>query len=136
MGAEQVGYIVKGPRKISESRIRAAVCACRRLRRKLLKLCAGIDDSYTRTEVVAEKVGEYFDPEEIPENPESVIRDFVAWWHHIEGRDTCSRSDPDDSRQVLVYAGEMSWGDEPQGYGFQKLKQAFGWGFAEALGVR
>jgi hypothetical protein len=48
----------------------------------------------------------------------------------------CIRDHPADARQRLLFAGEMSWGDEPQGYGYQKLKQTFAWGFAEALGIR
>jgi hypothetical protein len=51
-------------------------------------------------------------------------------------RDTCSREDPDNPHKKLVYAGEMSWGDEPQGQGYQMLKRALAWGFAEALGIR
>jgi hypothetical protein len=80
--------------------------------------------------------GELFDPEDIPVNPAQEIRAFVDWWATTDGRDTCSRTDPDDPRQKLVYAGEMSWGDEPQGLGYQMLKKAFAWGFAKALGVR
>ena len=109
MGAEQVGYLCKGPVKIPAGKIKVAVRACRRQRKDLL---AAADD------------------------PEPVIREFVDWWRTLSGCDTCSRTDPDNPRQVLVYAGDMTYGDEPDGCGYQMLKQALAWGFAEALGIR
>ena len=136
MGAEQFGYLVKGPVKIAAGRIKIAVRACLRRRGDLLKDAGDGASRGERYDASLSATGEYFDPEDIPENPEPVIREFVEWWEHSEGRDTCSRQDPDDPRQKLVYAGDMSWGDEPDGYGYQKLKQAIAWGYAEALGVR
>lgn len=34
----------------------------------------------------------------------------------------------------IISAGELSWGDEPQGKGFQELKLAFRWGVVRMLG--
>ena len=34
----------------------------------------------------------------------------------------------------IIQAGEMSWGDEPQGTGFQELKLAFRWGVVWMIG--
>lgn len=34
----------------------------------------------------------------------------------------------------IVSAGELSWGDEPQGGGFQELKEAYRWGVVRMLG--
>jgi hypothetical protein len=136
MGAEQIGYLVKGPVKIQAGKIKAAVRACLRHRQSLLADTGKSATQSQRCDAALSATGEWFDPQDIPDNPEPIIREFVEWWHCVEGRDTCSRQDPDDKRQKLVYAGEMSWGDEPQGYGYQKLKQAFAWGYAEALGIR
>lgn len=136
MGAEQVGFIVVGPVKIPAGRIKAAAKACSVQRRKLLKLVAPDAPRYERRDAVLSETGEDFNPADIPENPEQDIRAFVDWWNSGGSRDTCSRQDPDNSRQKIVYAGEMSWGDEPQGYGYQMLKKAFAWGVAEALGIR
>lgn len=136
MGAEQIGCLVKGPQKIPAVRIKAAVRACKRKRATLLG-DAGDDSSRSeRMSAALSTTGEYFDPADIPDDPQQEIRSFVQWWHHIDSRDTCSRQDPDDPRQVLVYAGDMSWGDEPDGAGYRKLKQAMAWGYAEALGIR
>jgi hypothetical protein len=136
MGAEQSGYLVKGPAKITAARVRAAVRACLRLRRELLASAADPESSADREKVAYDRTGIEFDPLEIPDDPTPAIRDFVDWWRTLGGGDTCSRTDPDDPKQVLVYAGDMTYGDEPDGYGYRKFKQAFAWGYAGALGVR
>ena len=136
MGAEQIGYLVKGPINITAGRIKAAVNDCRRQRRELLALADKDAERHERMDAALSDTGEYFDPADIPENPEPDISAFVEWWHATDSRDTCYRSDPDNRKQKLVYAGDMSWGDEPDGRGYQALKRAFAWGFAEALGIR
>ena len=136
MGADQIGYLVKGPRKINPARIKAAARACLKTRAAILKDVSDNANRGERQEAAYALTSEYFDPEDIPENPEQAIREWIEWWTHQDSRDTCSRSDPDNPRQQLVYAGEMSWGDEPSGRGYQMLKKAFAWGFAEALGIR
>ena len=136
MGAEQTGYLVKGPMKIATGRIKAAVRACRQRRQALLDDAGKGAGRGERCDAALSATGQMFDPEDIPRNPRAVIREFVAWWATTDGRDTCSRQDPDDARQKLVYAGEMSWGDDPDGHGYRMLQRAFAWGFAEALGIR
>jgi hypothetical protein len=136
MGADLIGYLVKGPAKIPESRIKAAVRKCLKQRQTLLDDAGKGANRGQRMDVALSATGEYFDPEEIPENPEAEIREFVDWWHGMGGRDTCCRTDPDNPREMLVFAGDMSWGDEPDGYGYQMLKRAHTWGVAEALGLR
>lgn len=136
MGADMVGFLVKGPAKIPAKRIAGAVRACRRLRQELLAAADSPENAGNRCDAALSLTGEYFDPADIPEDPEAEVRAFVDWWHRPEGRDICMRDDPDDPRQRLVFAGEMSWGDEPCGYGYRRLKQALAWGFAKALGIR
>src|ERR1035437_6766363 len=129
MGADQVGYLVKGPVKIGAGKIKAAVRACRCLRRELLADAGEDATPEERSDAAESATGEFFDPVDIQEQPESIIREFVDWWHNLDSRDACGRQDPDDPRQKLVYAGELSWGDEPDGYGFQIIKKALVWGF-------
>ena len=136
MGAEQVGYLVKGPIKIPARKIQAAIRACKRRRQELLDDVGEGASRDERCDAAQSSTGEFFDPEDIPQNPQADIREFVDWWHTLDCRDACSRIDPDDPRQKLVYAGEMSWGDEPEGRGYQMLKRAWAWGFTEALGLR
>lgn len=136
MGADQIGYLVKGPQKIPARRIKAAVRACQQQRKALLADATDPNSMDNRMDEALSATGIYFDPADIPAEPEQEIREFVEWWRTLGGRDTCSRQDPDDARQKLVHAGDMSDGSEPDGEGYQMLKKAFAWGFAEALGVR
>lgn len=64
------------------------------------------------------------------------IDGLVEAWPPEGCRDVSSAIDPDDSTQVLVFAGEMTWGDEPQGEGFQLLKRLAHSGIGEAVGIR
>jgi len=136
MGAEQIGYLVKGPARIPERRIPAAVRACKRRRAELLELAGPNADDYDRCNAALELTDACFDPLDIPEDPEPTIREFVDWWSTLDARDTSSRPDPDDPRQRLVYAGEMCNGDEPAGLGYRMLMQALVCGYAGPLGIR
>jgi len=63
------------------------------------------------------------------------VRDFVANWNDGQFRDMSYRLDPLRSRRKVVVAGELSWGDEPEGAGYQMFKRAFGLTIAQRLGV-
>ena len=63
------------------------------------------------------------------------VRDFVANWNNGQFRDLSYRIDPLRPRRKVVVAGELSWGDEPEGSGYQMFKKAFGLTIAQRLGV-
>jgi len=63
------------------------------------------------------------------------VRNFVANWNSGCFRDMSYRLDPLHPRRKVVVAGELSWGDEPEGAGYQMLKKAFGLTIAQRLGV-
>jgi len=63
------------------------------------------------------------------------VRDFVAAWNDGCFRDMSYRIDPLRSCRKVVVSGEMSWGDEPEGSGYQMFKKAFGLTIAQRLGV-
>jgi hypothetical protein len=63
------------------------------------------------------------------------VRDFVANWNNGCFRDMSYRLDPLRPRRKVVVAGELSWGDEPAGAGYQMFKRAFGLTIAQRLGV-
>ena len=63
------------------------------------------------------------------------VRNFVARWNNGHFRDLSYRVDPLHPRRKVLVAGERSWGDEPQGVGYQMLKKAFGLTIAQRLGV-
>jgi len=64
------------------------------------------------------------------------VKDFVEWWHCEEGRDVCSRFDPDDHSQKIVVCGGDSGGDMPEGYGYQTLRRANWFEILDNLGIR
>ena len=136
MGAEQIGYLVKGPRRIPKCRIPAAVRACRQRKAELLATAGPEAEEWDRCEAALVRAEACFDPADIPEDPTPAVRKFMDWWATLAARDTCSRPDPDDPTQILVYAGEMTAGDEPEGVGYRMIRGALAWGFAGPLGVR
>ncbi len=70
-----------------------------------------------------------------PEELAKAVQEFVEAWNDSCFRDTSYRIDPDKPDRKVVVAGELSWGDEPDGFGYQMLKKAFGLGIAQRLGV-
>jgi len=57
-----------------------------------------------------------------------------AEWHPMF-RDSAMITDPASPERVIVFAGELSWGDTPQGRGFQLLAEIGVLGIAETFGV-
>ena len=51
-------------------------------------------------------------------------------------RDSSYVQDPDDHEQLLVFAGELSWGNEPEGGGFTTLKMLALTGIGAAVGIQ
>ena len=70
-----------------------------------------------------------------PQDLAKEIQEFVAGWNDGCFRDLAFRDDPEKPGRKVVVAGELSWGDEPDGCGYQMLKKAFGLGIAQRLGV-
>ena len=70
-----------------------------------------------------------------PEDLAKEVREFAAAWNDGCFRDLSRRNDPENPDRRIVVAGEMSWGDEPEGLGYQMLKKAFGLTIAQSLGV-
>jgi hypothetical protein len=66
---------------------------------------------------------------------DKALQSFLDAWDGSCGRDVGFRSDPDDSTKRLWVAGDMSWGNEPDGFGFQAAKEALMLGMLEPLGV-
>lgn len=70
-----------------------------------------------------------------PEDLAKAVQEFVAGWNDGRFRDLSFRDDPEKPGRKVVVAGEMSWGDEPDGHGYQLLKKAFGLTIAQRLGL-
>jgi hypothetical protein len=57
-----------------------------------------------------------------------------AEWYPVF-RDSAMITDPASPERVIVFAGELSWGDTPQGRGFQLLAEIGVLGIADAFGI-
>lgn len=66
----------------------------------------------------------------------AAVQAFVTEWNESCFRDLAAREDPENPGRKVVVAGELSWGDEPDGRGYQMLKKAFGLTIAQLLSVK
>ncbi|MCC6681644.1 MAG: hypothetical protein IT445_12145 [Phycisphaeraceae bacterium] len=161
MGADLIGYFGKGPKKLPQRAVPAAIAEAERrlewLQRArpivesrehaavidLLRDCPWLDPKQlpcTAADVDSKQL--YFEIEHLLDTVgdvtdltgEQVVKAFIEFWPpHF--RDTAHVVDPDCPDKLIVFAGEHSWGDTPTGAGFQLLNQAGILGFAAVLGV-
>ena len=137
MSADMTGYLLKGPAKLPKNAEKIAEKELLNLRKRLLKnpkVCGNcgnkLEDGcpcYCGWPVIGKDAtdGEI----------RSLAKELVEGWTP-DNRDTASRLDPDNRKKVIVFAGDMSWGDEPEGGGYQYLKKLCLSGVAEALKIR
>lgn len=133
MGADLIGYLVKGPvdPNFSEQNKR------RYFRRvEELKAWSQNFDAIGTGPAWAENVIGNIDPGELADV------DAEATWNAMKdlwedgSRDCRSRPDPQNPRQVIMFCGEMSWGDDPDGFGYQTLSMADKTGLLDLLRIR
>lgn len=147
MGADLVGFLLKGPSKINEEVWAAAEA----------KLVARLEPMWLGASIDCPDCGEPIDcadPDDIEygcdkcgseaikvmanlDDRESVTA-FMQQMRHWppDARDAASRDDPDTPGQLLIFAGGMSWGDDPDGYGYKYLHDLVLSGVAKDVGVR
>jgi hypothetical protein len=141
MGADQIGYVFKGPRRLdrSDTTIAAAqargiqvLCALRNLqaRSALPKRLPSALGHLSRDEV--ENI---LDQAHAFPDSHAAVRNLLEWWAS-GARDTCTRVDPDDPTQIIGFAGEPSWGDEPGGFGYSTYKVALCLDILKFFGIR
>lgn len=148
MGADQIGYIVKGPVALDPALRETALVHLGQLQAEIRRAldAAGYKDDegfiedHSKFWDLSPDLDHELDPLDYAElaglDAHKFISEFFDWWEH-GARDTTSRNDPDDLHQCLTYAGEMSSGDEPEGHGYSMLRTMFRVpGLAELLGIR
>jgi hypothetical protein len=152
MGADMISYIIVGPKKLTlnsetESEIlklaKAAVAAA-------IKACeqdgevdtgSGFFD-FTRLTEEEKNLLATIDEHEVDYiaglDAEAVFTEFVAMWNDCDSRDCNARdfTPPGGIVYQILTAGDMSWGDEPDGAGYQAIKAALALGIPTRLGIQ
>lgn len=146
MGAELVGYLVIGPKRISKSAIRASVRRVRQLKEIAERViqetgkgtCVSAEQAYVKPlREVAKDLNMDCDIAEYATNfididPAAAVQEFVDFWNDPGCRDTTWRL---SFGRKIVFAGDQTWGDEPEGYGYTQVKKAHIYGFATVIGL-
>ena len=150
MGADMIGYLVKGPASISDELWAEAE----------RKLVLEMTRFWGTMEIQCPECDTVIDVKEMQESQEDVcpecgcgidaavklkltdaeaVHAFVTEartsWPPV-ARDTVVRGDPDDPDKILAFAGGMSWGDDPEGEGYLQLKRLLASGLGKYLGIR
>lgn len=148
MGADQVGYLVKGPKTITNAAYATAISDFAKKVEQMRKLgkitcpdCGHVTDWDKDT-----------DEDEVCANCDSDVigaiscltsnvkarayaADLLNAWP-LHARDCTSVPDPDDPDKILMFAGEMTWGDTPQGFGYQTLHKLMSSGIGQSVGIK
>ena len=143
MGASQVGFLIFAPKRLEEDQRTESVRHFRNVQKeakliveaKLTEETPLLLEMCKRRNLNVEDLKEMAD--EIVEMDFGVVEQI---WNYIEApphqraaRDTMRR-DVDFQNQV-IFAGEMTWGDTPDGLGYQIISRIFLLGLDDILGI-
>lgn len=141
MGADLIGYMYIGPAEISEERQQQALGYLNELSQEIKKAIDTQTVPEQLKELAQNKVCDTDDTEEVLDylencisldDPQSTLDDILTVWHN-GARDVVSRFI--DKERRVVFAGDMSWGDSPQGFGYQILDLVSDTGLDGILGL-
>ena len=141
MGADLICYIMKGPVKLPKNSPKLVEKYLLSLRKKIHKnpkKCENCGNKITDVLFGQEcSCGWPIIPPNITdEEIKQMAEDWVNEWNEFDHRDCGWRVDPDNPKRKIVVAGDMSWGDEPEGYGYQFLKKIFVTGVDKILKIK
>ena len=132
MGADLIGYLVVGPAKLPESTEVAfeyAVQALTRVGTAAVLFRDGEEDRAASIlqefgdldEMYVESYEEMCDIEEAKKEATRLIENIYDLWNS-GSRDSCWRFLPNGSK--VLFAGDQTWGDSPDGFGYTALLEA------------
>jgi len=144
VGADLVGYHVIGPATIDLARSKEPCL-------RQLRQCARIVAAWTKEDETGAPLEEEqekwvhqwtheglcCDLVPLPDDPEGWFNEFVNFWDHQGARDTSSHVKEllPGVRLRVVFAGAQTWGDCPEGVGYNLLYQAHIFGLFPLLGI-
>lgn len=136
MGADLLGMLVKGPREIGSLEAKKE-----RFLKRLDATKEWVKDF--QDDVVRDGpswvvcVDPEFDGDTILEmDPEIMWEETLELWRRGQARDCFWRQDPQNPKMKIMFCGEPSWGDPPEGHGYQTLRRAEMVGLLEILGIK
>jgi hypothetical protein len=136
MGADLIAYTVYGPVNLKPSKavVNKAMTRAKMVLKTVKQAVKDPGFDWDDDKFIGDLVLE--DLESIQNlDPKQVLKDLLAVWNG-HSRDSTSRTITVGKKTVLVLtAGDMSWGDEPDGFGYQTLKHAEQLGILKALGI-
>jgi hypothetical protein len=149
MGADFISFLAIGPVKLSASKAtrkkaekRVTEFVTEALRYMDAEIQEGDEGLAVMEEVRSNPMFTHLDltydihwVKEFSANPLKLLENFLELWDG-GSRDSDSRTIPRDKlRRKVVFAGEMSWGDEPDGHGYQTLKHSDAAGLFTVYGI-
>jgi hypothetical protein len=150
---ETIGCVLKGPAKFTKKQIAAAeakvaaIVEAAKQAEQAFKDEHPIDKEYVPYVKRLEKMLDYeqYDSFEDAEDiiglmanmePKKFVEEFTEWWRTGYARDTCSRPDPDDKKSILLFCGESSNGNSPDGEGWNHVRHAEWFDLFRVLNIR
>lgn len=149
MGADLIGYMCIGPQHITGNQMAAAQV-------RAWDIFRGLREWYASEENVRPEIldgldlGGIDDPCELESlkfrsqditsavkvDIQALVAEIVQFWNdpNASARDSVCRNI--SGTEKVVFCGEMSWGDEPSGYGYSLLKMVHVLDILEPLGIR
>jgi hypothetical protein len=156
MGADQVGYLWTQPMAYDEANLRAVLTQrFQELRTELEHAQAQPKDISSTEQEAKRRSAERFPRLERIRSWAgfACIADAIQVWSErilavdvveqvlnhlttLPGRDTTSRDDVDHPSRRLCFAGEMTWGDEPTGFGYRCMQIIYAADLTGPLDIR
>lgn len=143
MGAEQIGYLLIGPKELSEEAIEKAHKRDFEVANLITAYWRQLEDEEQNNTTLPSLLSHLYSAFDHPcelerwedmdvESVRKIVDDFVSFWHDPQYRDTHYRYFAD---QQILFAGGMSWGDEPDGGGYSTIKEACVFDIPKTLGI-
>lgn len=133
MGADLISITIVGPKTLKPSKAKVDKVVHKTLKR--VKACAEWDGG-----VLPRGFDYEDDVQKVADYDEQMIRDLVGgvvtFWNDPRARDTAWRFAKVGNKAVrIVVAGGTSWGDSPDGEGYELLMEAERLGLLDSLGL-
>lgn len=140
MGSNQVGFLMKGPRDLTPNRPKAIARAMQILKMVDEGIEAGEPSkelqehlNWAGLDEIDELYDKFTDWKLV--DVEKMVDRVMDLWEKRDVSDAYSRYDPDDNTQLLMWVGDSTWGDPPQGPGYTLINDAHDLDIVHALGI-